>query len=36
MVNGKEVKVLTERDPAKLPWKDLGVEVVVEIDRPIH
>jgi glyceraldehyde 3-phosphate dehydrogenase len=30
VVNGKEVKVLTERDPAKLPWKDLGVEVVVE------
>jgi glyceraldehyde 3-phosphate dehydrogenase len=29
-VNGKEVKVLAERDPAKLPWKDLGVEVVVE------
>jgi glyceraldehyde 3-phosphate dehydrogenase len=29
-VNGKGVKVLAERDPAKLPWKDLGVEVVVE------
>jgi glyceraldehyde 3-phosphate dehydrogenase len=28
--DGKEVKVLAERDPAKLPWKDLGVEVVVE------
>ena len=24
------LKVLAERDPAKLPWKDLGVEVVVE------
>lgn len=30
VVNGKTVKVLAEREPAKLPWKDLGVEVVVE------
>jgi glyceraldehyde 3-phosphate dehydrogenase len=29
-VNGKQVKVLAERDPAKLPWKDLGAEVVIE------
>jgi glyceraldehyde 3-phosphate dehydrogenase len=29
-VNGSQVKVLAERDPAKLPWKDLGAEVVVE------
>ncbi|MBP1932616.1 type I glyceraldehyde-3-phosphate dehydrogenase [Ammoniphilus resinae] len=29
-VNGKEIKVLAERDPAKLPWGDLGVEIVVE------
>jgi glyceraldehyde 3-phosphate dehydrogenase len=28
--DGKTVKVLAERDPAKLPWADLGVEVVVE------
>ena len=28
--DGKQVQVLAERDPAKLPWKDLGVEVVVE------
>ena len=26
----KELRVLAERDPAKLPWSDLGVEVVVE------
>src|SRR2546429_9757550 len=26
-VDGKEFKVLAERDPAKLPWKDLGVAV---------
>jgi len=30
IVNGKEVKVFAERDPANLPWKDLGVEIVVE------
>lgn len=30
IINGKKIKVLSEKDPAKLPWKDLGVEVVVE------
>ncbi|HHZ20359.1 MAG TPA: type I glyceraldehyde-3-phosphate dehydrogenase [Firmicutes bacterium] len=30
VVNGKEIKVLSQRDPAALPWKDLGVEIVVE------
>jgi len=30
VVNGKEIKVMAERDPANLPWKELGVEVVVE------
>jgi glyceraldehyde 3-phosphate dehydrogenase len=29
-VDGKALRVLAERDPAKLPWKDLGVQVVVE------
>jgi glyceraldehyde 3-phosphate dehydrogenase len=29
-VDGREVKVLAERDPAQLPWGDLGVEVVIE------
>ncbi|HEX6258035.1 MAG TPA: type I glyceraldehyde-3-phosphate dehydrogenase [Candidatus Saccharimonadales bacterium] len=29
-VNGKHIKVLAERDPAKLPWGELGVEVVIE------
>ena len=29
-VDGKLVKVLAERDPANLPWGDLGVDVVVE------
>ena len=29
-VNGKELKGLAERDPANLPWGDLGVDVVIE------
>lgn len=29
-VDGKDVKVLSDRDPGKLPWGDLGVDVVVE------
>jgi len=29
-VNGKGFKVLSERDHTKLPWKDLGVDVVIE------
>ena len=30
VVNGKAVKVLAEKNPAKLPWKDLGVQIVLE------
>lgn len=30
LVNGKEIKVFAEKDPANLPWKDLDVDVVVE------
>jgi glyceraldehyde 3-phosphate dehydrogenase len=30
VVNGKEIKILAETDPGKLPWSDLGVDVVVE------
>jgi len=30
VVNGKEIKILAERDPANLPWKDLGVDIVIE------
>lgn len=30
VVNGKEIKVLAERDPAQLPWGNLGVEIVIE------
>jgi glyceraldehyde 3-phosphate dehydrogenase len=29
-VDGDEIKILAEKDPAKLPWKDLGVDIVLE------
>ena len=29
-VDGRSIKVLSEKEPAKLPWKDLGVELVLE------
>jgi glyceraldehyde 3-phosphate dehydrogenase len=29
-VDGRELKVLAERDPAALPWEELGVDVVIE------
>jgi glyceraldehyde 3-phosphate dehydrogenase len=30
VVNGDRIKVVAQRDPSKLPWKDLGVDVVFE------
>ena len=30
IVNGKKIKVLAERDPAALPWGELGVDIVIE------
>ena len=30
VVNGKEIKILAERDPANLPWGEMGVDVVIE------
>ena len=29
-IDGDKVRILAERDPAKLPWKDLGVDIVLE------
>src|SRR5215213_7644914 len=29
-VDGDEIRILAEKDPAKLPWKELGVDVVLE------
>lgn len=30
VVNGREIEVLAERDPANLPWRDMNIDVVVE------
>ncbi len=30
LINGKELKIFNYRSPAEIPWKDLGVEIVVE------
>ena len=30
IVNGKNIQLLSERDPLKLPWKNLGIDVVIE------
>src|SRR5207253_1919679 len=30
VVNGDRIRVVAQRDPAQLPWKDLGVDVVLE------
>jgi glyceraldehyde 3-phosphate dehydrogenase len=30
VVDGKKIKVFAEKDPGKLPWKDLGVDIVIE------
>ncbi len=30
IIDGREIKILAEKDPANLPWKDLGVDIVLE------
>jgi len=30
IVNGKRIQIISEKDPGKLPWKDLGVDIVFE------
>src|SRR5437870_7307321 len=30
VVNGREIKVVSAKSPAELPWKDLGVQIVIE------
>lgn len=30
IINGKRISLLSERDPQKLPWKNLGIDVVIE------
>ncbi len=30
VIDGKEIKVFSERDPAVLPWRELGIDIVIE------
>ncbi|WP_456489204.1 type I glyceraldehyde-3-phosphate dehydrogenase [Caminibacter pacificus] len=30
IIDGKEIKIVSERDPAKLPWKEMGIDIVIE------
>jgi glyceraldehyde 3-phosphate dehydrogenase len=30
IVNGKKIKVIAEKDPAKIPWKSLGIDIIIE------
>ncbi|MCG4734481.1 glyceraldehyde 3-phosphate dehydrogenase N-terminal domain-containing protein, partial [Casaltella massiliensis] len=30
IINGRKIKVLKENDPENLPWKELGVDIVIE------
>src|SRR6476469_790467 len=30
IIDGREIKVLAKKDPAELPWRDLGVDIVLE------
>jgi glyceraldehyde 3-phosphate dehydrogenase len=30
IINGKHIKIIAERDPVNLPWKQLGVDIVIE------
>lgn len=30
IVNGKQIKIVAEKDPANLPWKNMGIDVVIE------
>lgn len=30
-IDGKSIKVVSNRDPLKLPWADLGIDIVIEV-----
>ncbi len=36
LIDGRKVTAFKETDPAAIPWKDLGVEIVIEFDRALH
>ena len=36
IVDGREIQVLSERDPAAIPWKDYGVDIVIGENTQVH
>jgi len=34
-VDGKSIKVVSSRDPLKLPWAELGIDIVIEVKSPL-
>ena len=36
VVGGKKVKFYVEKDPASIPWKDVGAEYIVESNGRLH
>ena len=34
-VDGKPIKVVSSRDPLKLPWAELGIDIVIEVKSPL-
>lgn len=35
-VDGKNIQVVSNRDPLKLPWAELGIDIVIEVYKHIH
>jgi len=35
-VDGKPIKVVANRDPLKLPWKELGIDIVIEVLQLVY
>ena len=35
-IDGKKVKVFKETDPSAIPWGSLGIDIVIEFDRPVY
>ena len=36
LVDGQKIQVLSEKDPARLPWAELGVDRRRRVHRPVH
>ena len=36
VIDGMKVRAFKETDPAAIPWGDMGVDIVIEVHRPVH